>query len=121
MSLIKRIEDIELKIAEIQTQLSDLEKNSLLRSPDWDSGWVEVDQNTEHVFHHMLRTTEYLVYFLGEFVGERVHQWWFGSELVSSSEKGAKWSSTDENTIVVHRGKMDDHWEKIRLRIWKLN
>ena len=98
-----------------------------LGDPDYDSGWVPINQG-QTISLHLVEKYELsaFVYVLGKFgdadAGERevIHQIFLGGEYKGDESAGLTWSMSDEDIIEVRRLPQDANWEKVRVMVWKL-
>jgi len=137
-----------IRITALETEVAQLKENMLTESKvvdlieasaqtakaDYDSGWIDAPSPGEKDFvDHMLGTTEFTVYIWGAY--------WFGNHWVYhqhdmsvtyahqhdlsgdiSARTGLVWESSEggENMLKITRHPNDQHWEQIRILIYKI-
>jgi len=121
--------ELQTTIRELETRISEIEavqKPQGLPAPDYDSGWLAMEPESQLTIEHGLNTYEILVYLVGkQSYDDVVHQffwggfYWHSSEYVST-QKGVWWFTEDESSINVWRQKDDAGYDFIRVYIWKI-
>ena len=118
-SLNNTVIEQQAQISELQNQL-DVLNATKLGTPDYDSGWTPIAQNSYNTFMHGLGTTEVLVYVIGRLVDYNsqynIHQRNYGGNL----EAGVYWNKLTENGIEVVRNSNDGTWSEVRVMLWKI-
>jgi hypothetical protein len=139
-----RINALEAKVAELERKvLTESEIVDLIemtaRVADYDSGWVDCSKTLLHnTFEHNLGTIEYTVYFWGAYWNRETNDGWiyhqrgiggatnpyptFGGGVNPDDEEhiGVVLSGATENKVFINRYLNDEHWEKIRVLIYKI-
>jgi hypothetical protein len=91
--------------------------------PAWDSGWFNISKGEEKTRTHNLGTTDVLVYMIGKEDDARpyIHQMNYGGECKEWDVWcGAWWRDLTTTEITVKRADGDDHWNYVRIMIWKI-
>jgi len=91
--------------------------------PAWDSGWFNISAGSTVIKTHNLSTTEVLVYMIGkkDDASPYIHQMDYGGWVDAiGNEHGAYWKDLTTTTISVRRRLNDDHWNYVRVMIWKI-
>lgn len=109
-------------------------------TPDYDSGWMEIESGSYVDVNHNLGTTNLFVYLIGGsiFNDYDVHQNNYGGDLYrvpvidfdengqgyysdfDYHKSGVHWSTYGENTIRISRKNNDASWPRFRVLLWVL-
>ena len=90
-----------------------------LGTPDYDSEWQPIAQDSFPRFDHDLGTTEVFVYMIGRSAAG-INQAYYGGVTAYDGRRGAYWTHLDENSIYIARENFDPAWPEVRVMIWKL-
>jgi len=126
-----------IRITALETEVAQLKENMLTESKvvdlieasaqtakaDYDSGWIDPPPLTEPYFiEHNLGTIEYTVYIWGAYWSGNV--WVYHQHDLSDTlaRTGLVWESSEggENMLKITRHPNDQHWEQIRILIYKI-
>ena len=96
---------------------------SVAETPDYDSGWVDINPGQMMALHHDLGgdTDRYVVRMEFEdtaATGLGIHHENAGGNAIGSTYVGANWENLTESSIRVVRRPDDAHTGRVRLRIW---
>ena len=131
-SLGDTISDLEAQLSQIEVTIAEIESVPAIgfNTPDYDSGWIDVQLN--HVdIHHNLGTTNLFVYLIGG-GPDSPHQFRYGGDwfltregdataiYYEDSRNGAYWTTADENVIRVMVNDHEQNWSEIRTLLWLL-
>jgi hypothetical protein len=93
--------------------------------PDYDSGWVSINQGQTLTLTHDLETTDVLVYVTSNRTNG-ITQIYYGGEIYWSESPaqnnyaGLYWHSLDNTSIAISRYSNDLWWSQVRVMIWKI-
>ena len=128
-------------MSDLEEQLSQIEASTAdpvigFNTPDFDSGWVDIEQGGTVEVNHNLGTRNLFVYLIGARTHaneDLIHQNHFGAEAYGLPEitpnggvvtdfidRGVFWHITDENKIRVIRVWDDIDWHRFRVLLWQL-
>ena len=112
------------KINSLESELAGLDATiaTKLGSPDFDSGYYQINQSQSIIFTHNLGTTDVLVYMVGYYPGSvpYIHQHDYGGEANGLNTYGVYWSELTTTTIKVTRNGNDNNWPYVRVMMWKV-
>jgi hypothetical protein len=112
------------EINNLQSELSSLNTTILTKLgwPDYDSGYVQINQSQSIILTHNLGTTDVLVYMVGDYPSgvPYIHQHDYGGEANGLNTYGAYWSELTTTTIKITRNAQDANWPYVRVMIWKV-
>ncbi len=89
--------------------------------PDYDSGWVSIDQADAKMLTHNLGgdPDDYFVYLtFKDDLGSGINQQYYGGYHSSSAGQGAYWRSLTDSSITVYRRGDDVKVDEFRVQIW---
>ena len=93
--------------------------------PDYDSGWVSINQGQTLTLTHNLGTKEVLVYIISNRTNG-ITQIYQGGEIYwtesppQNNYVGLYWHSLGNTTIAISRYSSDLWWSQVRVMIWKI-
>jgi hypothetical protein len=91
--------------------------------PDYDSGWLDLNQSRHRTLVHGLNTTDVFVYMIGKYSDTEtpyIHQRDYGGTIGVLTSYGAYWYDLTAMTISVQRYNQDTNWNYARVMIWKI-
>ncbi|MCK4624313.1 MAG: hypothetical protein KAV00_03310 [Phycisphaerae bacterium] len=93
-----------------------------LFTPNYDSGWVAVNQDQSKVFTHNLGSLDTFVYIEGKHASLGIHQFNYGGVFDGNAEEvGMTPYNKTTTQITCWRRLNDSHWAEIRVRMWLLS
>lgn len=132
-------------MSSLEEQISQLEASAAdpvigFNTPDYDSGWIEIESGSYVDLNHNLGTTNLFVYLIGgsNFNEYDIHQNDYGGDIyrvpvIDFDEngqsyysdfdhhmEGVNWRTYGENTIRISRMDADASWPRFRVLLWFL-
>lgn len=92
-----------------------------LGTPDYNSGWVAINQGQTLQLQHNLHTKDVLVYVIGnDGYLYFIHQISYGGDVQpGDTQEGLYWHSLTEDSIKLYRYPTDSRYYVVRVMIWK--
>jgi hypothetical protein len=87
-------------------------------TPDYDSGWTNIQAGQTLTFTHSLGTTDVYVYLVGKDAAGLMHQLDYGWDTAGVLHYGAAWLGLDATSIKVNRAGNDGNWIQVRVMMW---
>lgn len=89
--------------------------------PNYDSGWVSINQGQTLTLTHNLDTTELLIYVVGKGGGAEINQQQYGGDINQLGQGGGLyWKNLNNTAIKVTRYSDDGVYPQVRVQIWKI-
>lgn len=133
-SLSDTVSDLEAQLSQIEASIADPVIG--FNTPDYDSGWIDIDQGGSVDVNHNLGTKNLFVYLIGARTLENedlIHQQHFGAEAYGLPEitpsggvatdfidRGVFWHIRNDDQIKIVRVWDDNDWHRFRVLLWQL-
>ena len=133
-SLSDAMSDLEEQLSNIEASIADPIIG--FNTPDYDSGWIDIEQGGNVEVNHNLGTRNLFVYLIGARTHENedlIHQHHYGTEAYGLDaitpnggidtdfiDRGVWWLINGENEIKIVRVWDDNDWHRFRVLLWRL-
>lgn len=134
-SLSDAMSDLEEQLSNIEASIADPIIG--FNTPDFDSGWIDIEQGGTVEVNHNLGTRNLFVYLIGALTHENedfIHQHHYGTEAYGLDvitpnggidtdfiDRGVWWHISDENKLKITRVWDDYDWHRFRVLLWRLS